>query len=72
MTQEKIDRINFLARKKKTEGLTEEELSEQAILRREYIDSFKASLVSQLENTYIVEPDGTKRKVKRTDENIAH
>jgi len=69
MTQEKIDRINFLARKKKAEGLTEEELKEQAVLRREYIDSFKASLVSQLENTYIVEPDGTKRKVKRNDEN---
>ncbi|MBR2489107.1 MAG: DUF896 domain-containing protein, partial [Clostridia bacterium] len=41
MTQEKIDRINFLARKKKAEGLTEEELKEQAVLRREYIDSFK-------------------------------
>ena len=72
MTQEKIDRINFLARKKKSEGLTEEELKEQAILRREYIDSFKASLVSQLENTYIVEPDGTKRKVTAKDENTSH
>ncbi len=69
MTQEKIDRINFLARKKKEEGLTEAEIEEQAILRREYIDSFKRSLVSQLENTYIVEPDGTKRKVKSKDEN---
>ena len=72
MTQEKIDRINFLARKKKTEGLTEEELKEQAVLRREYIDGFKASLVSQLENTYIVEPDGTKRKVTAKDENTSH
>lgn len=72
MTQEKIDRINFLARKKKAEGLTEEELKEQAILRREYIESFKASLISQLENTYIVEPDGTKRKVTRIDEDTAH
>jgi len=69
MTQEKIDRINELARKKKEVGLTEEELQEQAILRREYIEGFKQSLVSQLENTYIVEPDGTKRKVKRNDEN---
>lgn len=68
MTQEKIDRINELARKKKSEGLTEEELKEQTILRREYIESFKQSLVSQLENTYIVEPDGTKRKVKAKDE----
>ena len=64
MTQEKIDRINALARKQKTEGLTEEEKQEQYILRREYIDSFKQSLIGQLENTYIVEPDGTKRKVK--------
>ncbi len=69
MTQDKIDRINELARKKKAEGLTEEELKEQATLRREYIESFKQSLVSQLENTYIVEPDGTKRKVKSKDEN---
>lgn len=68
MTQEKINRINELARKQKSEGLTEEEKQEQYVLRREYIESFKTSLVSQLENTYIVEPDGTKRKVKRTDE----
>ena len=72
MTQEKIDRINFLAKKKKTEGLTEEELQEQAILRREYIEGFKQSLVAQLENTYIVEPDGTKRKVTAKDENTAN
>ncbi len=72
MTQEKIDRINFLAKKKKTEGLTEDELQEQAVLRREYIEGFKQSLVSQLENTYIVEPDGTKRKVKAKDENTAN
>lgn len=69
MTQEKIDRINELSQKKKTVGLTEEELQEQAVLRREYIESYKQSLVSQLENTYVVEPDGTKRKVTRKDEN---
>ena len=69
MTQEKIDRINELARKKKTVGLTEEELKEQAILRKEYIEGYKQSLISQLENTYIVEPDGSKRKVTRKDEN---
>ena len=69
MTQEKINRINELSRKQKSVGLTEEEKQEQYILRREYIESFKASLVSQLENTYIVEPDGTKRKVTAKDEN---
>ena len=69
MTQEKINRINELSRKQKSVGLTEEEKQEQYVLRREYIEGFKASLVSQLENTYIVQPDGTKRKVKRNDEN---
>ena len=72
MTKEKIDRINFLARKKKAEGLTESELQEQAMLRREYIESYKQSLISQLENTYILEPDGTKKKVTRKDESPAN
>ena len=63
MTEKKINRINTLARKSKTEGLTEEEKAEQAKLRREYIDSVKANLVSQLENTYIVDKDGKKKKV---------
>ncbi len=65
MEQSKIDRINFLARKSRTEELTEEEKSEQAKLRQEYRDSFVRSLSSQLENTYIVEKDGTKRKVEK-------
>lgn len=60
---EVIKRINELAAKAKAEGLNEEELAERDKLRRIYIDSVKASLVGQLENTYIVEPDGTKRKV---------
>ncbi len=65
MTQEKINRINELAHKSKSVGLTEEEKQEQAVLRREYIDSFKASLVGQLENTYIVDEKGNKRKVQK-------
>ncbi len=60
---EVIARINALAAKNKAEGLTQEELIERDKLRRIYIDSVKASLVGQLENTYIVEPDGTKKKV---------
>lgn len=63
MEQSKIDRINELARKQKTESLTEEEKAEQAALRREYIEGYKKSLMSQLDNMYIVEPDGTKKKV---------
>ena len=62
--KEVIARINALAAKNKTVGLTEEELVERDKLRRIYIDSYKASLVGQLENTYIVQPDGTKIKVK--------
>ena len=65
VTQAQIDRINELARKAKTEGLTEEELKERDILRRAYIDSFKESLVGQLECTYIVDEKGNKKKVQR-------
>lgn len=61
---EVIARINELAKKAKTEGLTAEELAERDKLRRIYIDSVKANLVGQLENTYILRPDGTKEKVK--------
>ena len=60
---EVIARINELAKKAKNEGLTEEEIAERDKLRRIYIDNVKASLVGQLDNTYIVEPDGTKRKL---------
>ena len=65
MEQKKIDRINFLARKSRTEELTPEEKEEQAALRQEYRDSFVRSLSAQLENTYIVNPDGSKKKVSR-------
>ncbi len=60
---EVIARINVLARKAKTEGLTEEELVERDKLRRIYIDSVKANLTGSLENTYVVGPDGQKRKI---------
>ena len=67
---EVIARINELAHKAKTpEGLTPEELKERDKLRRIYIDSVKANLVGQLENTYIVEPDGTKKKLTRKEPN---
>lgn len=61
---EVIARINELARKAKTDALTPEELAERDKLRRIYIDSVKANLVGQLENTYIVGPDGKKRKLE--------
>jgi len=61
-----LDRINFLAKKSRTEGLTEEEKAEQAKLRREYIDSIKGQIVGTLENTYIVdEVTGEKRPLPK-------
>lgn len=60
-----IARINALAKKAKEEGLNDEELAERDKLRRIYIDSVKSNLVGQLENTYIVRPDGTKTKIER-------
>lgn len=65
ITQQEIDRINELARKSKTEGLSEEEKIEQKALRVKYINSFKESLEGQLNSLVIVEPDGTKRKVTK-------
>ena len=62
---EVVERINVLARKAKNEGMTEEETAERDKLRRIYIDSVKANLVGQLDNTYILRPDGTKEKVQR-------
>ncbi len=65
ITEEQIKRINELARKSKSVGLTDDERDEQANLRRLYIDSFKASLTAQLDNTYIVDEKGNKRKVTK-------
>lgn len=63
MTQEKINRINELARKAKAEGLTEAEKDEQIELRNEYRASVTGNLLQQLEKTYIMTPDGKKHKV---------
>lgn len=68
MEQSKIDRINQLARKSKDEGLTPEEKDEQAALRLEYINSVKASLIANLENTYVVDEKGNKRRLTHKDQ----
>lgn len=65
MEQEKIARINALARKAKAEGLTPEEIEERDILRKEYIAAFRKNLTSQLESITVVEPDGTRHKVRK-------
>lgn len=68
MEQKKIDRINELYHKSKSVGLTDAEREEQTVLRREYIDSFKRSLTSQLDNMYIVDEKGNKTKVEKKNE----
>lgn len=65
MEQKKIDRINELARKSKTVGLTPEEAAEQKCLRAEYVAAFRASLTAQLDNTVIVDKDGNRIKPRR-------
>ena len=59
MTDEKIARINELAHKKKTTGLTEAEAEEQRALRAEYIADVRKNLKSQLDNIDMVEQDGS-------------
>lgn len=63
ITQEKLNRINFLAKKAKTAGLSAVEKAEQDALRREYIKAYKQSLRAQLDNTVVVRPDGTKERL---------
>ncbi len=59
MNDSKIDRINQLARKAKSTGLTEEEKAEQTALRKEYIASVRMNLRTQLDNINIQEEDGS-------------
>ena len=68
MTEERIARLNELARKSKTIGLTEEEKQEQATLRLEYLASIRQSLEAQLDNVYFLEKDGTTTPLQKKDE----
>lgn len=65
MEQNKLDRINELARKAKSEGLSPAEKEEQQTLRQEYIEAYRRSLRSQLESMIIVDKDGNQRPVTR-------
>lgn len=64
MEQQKINRINQLARKARAEGLTAEETRERDALRREYINAVVGNLKGQLDNTVIVDEKGHRRKLK--------
>ena len=65
MTSELIERINVLARKSRAEGLTPEEKEEQAKLRQQYIAGFRQGMTNTLENVYIVDEAGNKKKVEK-------
>lgn len=67
MVREKVERINFLAKKSKAEGLTEEEKAEQKALRDEYIAEIRISFGQTLESTVIQYPDGTRKQVRKKD-----
>ena len=64
MTAERIARINELAKKSRETGLTDAEKAEQAELRAEYIKGYTQNLRAQLDNTYIVDEQVNKQKLK--------
>lgn len=65
MTDELIKRINYLSKKSKTEGLTEAEKKEQEDLRKEYIRQFRQGMLNTLDNVYVVDKDGNKKKIEK-------
>ena len=67
MDAKKIERINELARKKKAGILTEEELAEQAALRKEYLDEYRENLKAMLDGIVVQEKDGSRHPLKRKD-----
>ena len=67
MATERLKRINELAAKEKAGGLTDEEKAEQKRPREEYLAAFRKNVLQTLDNTYIVEPDGTEHKLRKKD-----
>ena len=63
MLQEKIERINYLSKKSKTVGLTDEEKQDQQRLRQEYIAEWRLGMTQVLDNTYIMDEKGNKTKL---------
>lgn len=72
LPNEKIARINELAKKAKTVGLTDEEAKEQSKLRSEYLQTFRSSMLGTLQGVKIIDPlgeDVTPEKLKRLKNN---
>lgn len=69
MDEKKVARINFLAKKKKEEGLTEAEAAEQQALYTEYLCEIRASFKAELDHTVIRRPDGTEEPLKEKKKN---
>lgn len=67
MENSKLERINELARIAKQRELSQQELEERDVLRKEYIAEWRKGAIEILENTYIQTPDGKKHKLKRKD-----
>ncbi len=65
MQKELIERINALARKRKAEGLTQEERSEQAELRRQYLKAFREGMEAQLDQVWLEQEDGSYEKLRK-------
>ncbi|MBQ1361913.1 MAG: DUF896 domain-containing protein [Eubacteriales bacterium] len=65
MENSKLNRINELAALAKERELTEEEKAERDALRKEYIAEWRRGAEQVLENTYVIGPDGVKRKLEK-------
>lgn len=71
MTEEMIQRINFLARKSREEGLSEVEKQEQAELRQKYIKMFRQGVENTMSSVYIVDEKGNKKKVQKKKRSLS-
>ncbi len=72
LSPDKLNRINQLSRKSKTDGLTKEEAQEQSALRQEYLQTFRKTMRGTIENVKVIDPNGndvTPDKVKNIREN---
>lgn len=75
ISKEKLARINSLAKKAKTEGLSEPEAKEQSKLRKEYLEKFRASMLNTLKGVTVIDPEGndvTPEKLKREQNKPLH